>query len=771
MVTAPIEHLVARVGVQAELSCQVTPPRSVEYMEVRWFRSGHSKPVYLYKGSHGANGEAAPEYVNRIEFVKEAIGKGKVALRIHNISISDDGLYQCLFNDSAFSYVASTNLSVAGEEKQTNLILASIMRARGVLVTHCVILYLLQMVALSSEEFTVAGLTRPVLAPLGGNLELSCQVFPPQNAQHMEIRWFRNRYTQPVHLYRNGKDLHGETISKYVERTELLKDDIGKGKVTLRIFNVTADDDGPYHCVFKDGKFYEEHIAEVKVTVTSSDIQIFMHPPNSKGVMLECHSAGWFPLPHMEWRDSKGEVIPEISKSHSQDINKLFNMTMVLLIKASSHRNVTCCLRNLLTHQEESISIILSDELFSWRRVWIYILSMIEFVLIAFLLTSCAQQHSIFVPVSDPHFELDTLWLEDISVVLCVLIVFIIKLVSFIYFRLKERFTVTGLEGPVLAPFGTVLELSCQLSPPQNAQHMEIRWFRTHYTQPIYLYNDGKDLFGEIIPKYVERTELLKDAIKEGNVTLRIFDVNPDDDGQYHCIFKDGKFYEEHITKVKVIAGSSRVQILVHPPTTQGVIVECHSKGWFPRPHLEWRDSRGEVIPAASKSYSQDADKLFDMKMTLLLRDSSLRNITCCLWNPLTSQEESTVIVLPDEMFSWNFIWKTTVGVLLAMMTLFIIFRSIKLHILEGCSGTCCLHWSMAMLIPIFSIVILLSLISGLYRKTRVFVSDAQFELDSMWLDDMTVILSMLMVFVIMLISFIYFILRGKWCGEAGELK
>lgn len=97
--------------------------------------------------------------------------------------------------------------------------------------------------------------------------------------------------------------------------------------------------------------------------VTSSDIQIFMHPPNSKGVMLECHSAGWFPLPHMEWRDSKGEVIPEISKSHSQDINKLFNMTMVLLIKASSHRNVTCCLRNLLTHQEESISIILSGKI------------------------------------------------------------------------------------------------------------------------------------------------------------------------------------------------------------------------------------------------------------------------------------------------------------------------------------------------------------------------------------------------------------------------
>lgn len=116
------------------------------------------------------------------------------------------------------------------------------------------------------EKFTVTGLEGPVLAPLGGNLELSCQLLPPQHAEHMEIRWFRDHYTQPVHLYRDGKDIYGETISKYVERTELLKDAIREGRMTLRIFNVTVDDDGPYHCVFKDSNFYEEHITEVKVT-------------------------------------------------------------------------------------------------------------------------------------------------------------------------------------------------------------------------------------------------------------------------------------------------------------------------------------------------------------------------------------------------------------------------------------------------------------------------------------------------------------------------
>nr|XP_021484841.1 selection and upkeep of intraepithelial T-cells protein 8-like isoform X2 [Meriones unguiculatus] len=112
-VTTPPGHVEARVGGQAELSCQVTPPPSVEDMEVRWFRDDESKLVYQYRGGRGENGEAAPEYGNRVEFVKEAIGKGKVALRIHNISISDDGPYQCSFNDDGFSDVAFMKLHVA----------------------------------------------------------------------------------------------------------------------------------------------------------------------------------------------------------------------------------------------------------------------------------------------------------------------------------------------------------------------------------------------------------------------------------------------------------------------------------------------------------------------------------------------------------------------------------------------------------------------------------------------------------------------------------
>ncbi|XP_032969279.1 putative selection and upkeep of intraepithelial T-cells protein 1 homolog [Rhinolophus ferrumequinum] len=354
------------------------------------------------------------------------------------------------------------------------------MKTTGLSFTrYFVILFLLQMTAPSAGQFTVTGSQGPILARLGGVVELSCQLSPPQNVEHMEVRWFRNLYTKPVHLYKNGKDLHGETISKYVERTELLKEAIGEGKVTLRVFNVSVDDDGQYHCFFKDGDFYDEAITEVQVTATSLEIQILLHPPTIKGILVECNSAGWFPQPQMEWRDSRGEIIPHASKSHSQDTGKLFNMKMTLLLKRSSQGNVTCYLRNPVTGQEERTNIVLSDEFFPWNIMWILNLSLILGVLLTFIMVPsvdlhCRLQgcvckfnspiavgiwiiitslsaiisliiylhHKNRVPPSDPHFQLDTTWLEDVTVILCVLMVFITMVISFVYFRFREILSV-----------------------------------------------------------------------------------------------------------------------------------------------------------------------------------------------------------------------------------------------------------------------------------------------------------------------------------------
>ncbi|KAJ8779601.1 hypothetical protein J1605_012485 [Eschrichtius robustus] len=79
------------------------------------------------------NGEDAPEYVDHTEFVKEAIGKGKVTLRLRNISVSDKGSYQCSFKGSGINDVASMNLSVTALGVETQ-ILVQIPGTEGLMV-------------------------------------------------------------------------------------------------------------------------------------------------------------------------------------------------------------------------------------------------------------------------------------------------------------------------------------------------------------------------------------------------------------------------------------------------------------------------------------------------------------------------------------------------------------------------------------------------------------------------------------------------------------
>ncbi|TFJ98043.1 seizure 6-like protein 2 [Platysternon megacephalum] len=85
------------------------------------------------------------------------------------------------------------------------------------------------------------------------------------SAENMEVRWFRSKYSAVVHLYRGGRDQYGEQMLEYGGRTELLKDDITNGRVSLRIRNIRPFDDGQYTCYFQSSVSYEEALLELQV--------------------------------------------------------------------------------------------------------------------------------------------------------------------------------------------------------------------------------------------------------------------------------------------------------------------------------------------------------------------------------------------------------------------------------------------------------------------------------------------------------------------------
>ncbi|XP_068953079.1 myelin-oligodendrocyte glycoprotein-like [Petaurus breviceps papuanus] len=112
------------------------------------------------------------------------------------------------------------------------------------------------------------------------------------------------------------------------------------------------------------------------------------------------------------------------------------------------------------------------------------------------------------------------------------------------------KFSVIGPTEPIQAAVGEVAVLPCHLSPAQSAEHMEVVWFQS--TRVVHLYQDGEDKFGDQDPNYHKRTELVRDSISSGNVTLKIRDVRLLDEGSYTCHFENGFDQEEAYIMLKV---------------------------------------------------------------------------------------------------------------------------------------------------------------------------------------------------------------------------
>uniref|UniRef100_A0A8D1X4Q7 Ig-like domain-containing protein n=1 Tax=Sus scrofa TaxID=9823 RepID=A0A8D1X4Q7_PIG len=127
------------------------------------------------------------------------------------------------------------------------------------------LLVLLQLSSSSAGQFRVIGPGHPIRALVGDEVELPCRILPGKNATGMEVGWYRPPFSRVVHLYRNGKDQDEEQAPEYRGRTELLKETIGEGKVTLRIRHVRFSDEGGFTCFFRDHSYQEEAAMELKV--------------------------------------------------------------------------------------------------------------------------------------------------------------------------------------------------------------------------------------------------------------------------------------------------------------------------------------------------------------------------------------------------------------------------------------------------------------------------------------------------------------------------
>ncbi|XP_065256580.1 butyrophilin subfamily 3 member A2-like isoform X1 [Emys orbicularis] len=232
------------------------------------------------------------------------------------------------------------------------------------------------------------------------------------------------------------------------------------------------------------------------------------------------------------------------------------------------------------------------------------------------------------------------------------------------------NFKVIGPDHPIMVSAGEDARLPCHLSPIMSAQEMEVRWYRSKFSEPVHLYQDGKDQAEQQIPNYQGRTELLKDGIVDGSVVLHIRNITPSDHGQFICFFRSRGFYAETILELKVTGLGSTPRISIDSYQSGGIHMVCESAGWYPEPQVQWRDLRGQHLPSLTEKITQHGNGLFEAQISIIVTETSSQDLSCSVRNSHLNPGKESVVYISDPFFLRAYPWMVAVYILLVVVGL-----------------------------------------------------------------------------------------------------
>ncbi|XP_024655948.2 myelin-oligodendrocyte glycoprotein [Maylandia zebra] len=146
-------------------------------------------------------------------------------------------------------------------------------------------------------EVVVIGSNLPIIASPGDDVILPCQLVPMFDVQGLTVEWSkpdlkpdpsdRLSRVEYVHLYRDRKEVPDMKMASYFRRTELFMDDMKHGNISLKILNVSEEDNGRYRCF----------IPKLRSRVKAAVVELVVDPNVAKtSTMAPLHPRN-FPTP------------------------------------------------------------------------------------------------------------------------------------------------------------------------------------------------------------------------------------------------------------------------------------------------------------------------------------------------------------------------------------------------------------------------------------------------------------------------------------------
>uniref|UniRef100_A0A8C2JYA1 Ig-like domain-containing protein n=1 Tax=Cyprinus carpio TaxID=7962 RepID=A0A8C2JYA1_CYPCA len=164
-----------------------------------------------------------------------------------------------------------------------------------------------------SEAFTVRSPSAPLFAPLGSSVVLLCYVDELLVIDDLEVEWSRTDSGTLVHLSQDGESRPEVQQQDYHDRAHFFTDQIQHGNFSLRLDNLTAEDEGRYTCRVYSQQGSGETVVRIKhecLLVSGSDRSVSAY--DGEDVTLSCSVDSHITPEHIEevsWRKTDGDIL------------------------------------------------------------------------------------------------------------------------------------------------------------------------------------------------------------------------------------------------------------------------------------------------------------------------------------------------------------------------------------------------------------------------------------------------------------------------------
>ncbi|XP_059210366.1 butyrophilin subfamily 2 member A1-like [Centropristis striata] len=186
-----------------------------------------------------------------------------------------------------------------------------------------------------------------------------------------------------------------------------------------------------------------------------------------------------------------------------------------------------------------------------------------------------------------------------------------------------------GVPVEILTAVGHAVTLPCSVTV-SNHQIPSVEWSKKDLKpKPIvFLYRSGCETFEEKNPSFHYRTNLFMNELKNGNVSLRLSDVQLSDSGTYICKQNQIKGPPREVLRVKLTVGVvSEPKLSVVPAAADddddGVTLQCEAICWFPQPVITFHDALGNTISARDPKNYQDPRGCFNITKRATVKNSN----------------------------------------------------------------------------------------------------------------------------------------------------